>query len=253
MKNVTQGLFLALALLGCGGTEEAPPVPPPPGTAPPTTPPPPPAGPTELVVGGPAVTINSPASPGLAFTVATAAEYQIDVMGTDVDPLVYLFMGGNYLTMDDDHGDGLNSRLVAFLAPGSYEARPADLRRGAYAASVTLTLLTPMTPAGAITPGAPGVVVAAPAGEYDRAASGEVTLTIATAGNYTIDAVGPGTNCDAQLLVHQNGAEVGHDSDSGDENNARLTQALTPGAYNIRVFDWVHRACAITVSAAAAP
>lgn len=252
MKNSTHGLLLALALLGCGGTEDAAPAAPPTTAASPTAPVAP-AGPTELTLGGPAVTINSPASPGLAFTVAAPAEYQIDVVGSGVDPLVYLFMNGNYLTMDDDHGDGLNSRLVAFLAPGSYEARPADLRRGAYAASVTLMLLPPMTPVGAITPGAPGVVVAAPAGEYDRAASGEVTLNIATAGNYTIDAVGPGTNCDAQLVVHQNGVEIGHDSDSGDENNARLTHALTPGAYNVRVFDWVHRACAITVSAAAAP
>lgn len=255
MKNLTQGLLLLLALVGCGGSTETPPPPPvtPPGT-PPAVPgtPPPPAAPGTLTLGAPAVPVVVAASPGVTFTVATSAEYQIDVSGPEpLDAQLMLFLNGSYVTSDSDSGEGVNARLVQFLAPGTYEIRPTEWRHRAMNASVTLLALPPLAPVGATTPGGPPVVVNAPAGDTDRASAGEVTLTIATAGNYRIDALGP--TCDSQMVLIQNGAEVTRDSDSGENNNAQVTTMLSPGTYSVRVYDWVHRACAITVSAAPAP
>lgn len=254
MKNLTQALFLLLALVGCGGSTETPP----PAEAPPGTPPavpgtpPPPAAPGALVLGAPAVPVNVPAMPGVTFTVATSAEYQIDVTSPEpMDAQLILFLNGSYVTSDSDSGDGVNARLVQFLAPGTYEIRASEWRHRATTASVTLLALPPLAPVGATTPGGPPVVVNAPTGDTDRASAGEVTLTIATAGNYRIDALGP--TCDSQIVLIQNGAEVTRDSDSGENNNAQVTTMLSPGTYSVRVYDWVHRACAITVSAAPAP
>lgn len=206
-----------------------------------------------IAPGAPASTVAVPAPSTLTLTIAAPAEIQIDATASNGDAEMALRQNGSVLEHASAGGGGSNPRIITFVAPGTYELQVWEARRSAMTASVSAMALPPLVPVGTITPGAPAVVANAPAGNADRAASAEVTLTIATAGNYTIDAIGPGTGCDAQLVVVGNNAEVGHDSDSGDESNARWTGPLTPGTYGIRVHDWIHRACTINVTVAAAP
>ena len=174
-------------------------------------------------------------------------------MATGADAQLVLLLNGSTVLEDSDGGDGVNARIITFVTPGTYEVQVWEWRGGAMTANVSAMVLPPLTPAATIVPGAPPASVNAPAGDSNRASSAEVTLTIATAGNYTIDAVGPATGCDSQLVIVAQNAEVARDSDSGDANNARWTGPLTPGTYGVRVFDWINRACTIAVSATPAP
>lgn len=235
-KKHWTAIAAALGLTAVGGTALS-------QTAPPAT----------IAPGAPPATVAVPAAPTLTLTIAAPSEIQIDAMATGADAQLVLLQNGATVLEDSDGGDGVNARIITFVAPGTYEVQVWEWRGGAMTANVSAMVLPPLTPAGAITPGAPPVVVNAPAGDSPRASSAEVTLTIATAGNYTIDAVGPASGCDSQLVVVGQNAEVGRDSDSGDANNARWTGPLTPGTYGVRVYDWINRACTITVSAAPAP
>ena len=206
-----------------------------------------------LTPGAPATIVAVPAPSALPLTIAAPTEIQIDATASVGDADMALRLNGSVVEHASGGGGGSNPRIIMFAAPGSYELQVWEARRGALTASVSAIALPPLVPVGVIAPAAPPLTVNAPSGNADRAASAEVTLTIATAGNYTIDAIGPATGCDAKLVLVGNNTEVGHDSDSGDGSNARWTGPLTPGTYGIRVFDWVHRACVINVSVAAAP
>jgi hypothetical protein len=239
--------------LGCGS--EAAPAPSPAPTPAPgvVAPPAPPAAspPGTLVPGAPASTVEVPAVPAFNFTTTAPGEYQIDGTGTpDVQLLV--LSNGSLVAEDSDSGDGTNARVVAFLAPGTYEARVYEWRGRALTGAAQVTQLELLAPAGSVAPNGRPQAVSTPAGEYRRAASAELTLDVARAGNYRIDATTEsGAGRDAELMIHRDGAVVAEDSDSGDENNAQITHQLEPGQYRIRVRDWVNREAQINVTVTA--
>lgn len=234
-KKNWMAVLVAGALLGAGGTALSQV-----------------GGPTPITPGAPPSNASVPASPSLTLTLAAPTEVQIDAVSTNgTDAQLVLLSGESVLVEDGDSGDGVNARIVTFLAPGTYAVQVWEWHHNAMTATVAAMALPPLTPAAAIAPGAPPAVVNTPASDNNRGASAEVTLTIAAAGNYTIDAVSPGF--DAQLVLIQNSAEVGRDSDSGGNNNARWTGPLTPGTYGVRVYDWLNRAAPITVTVAPAP
>jgi hypothetical protein len=201
-----------------------------------------------LVPGAPASVVAVPAVPAFNFTLDHAAEIQVDGMGTPDVQLLLLGTGDSVITSDSDSGAGTDAQIVAFLAPGTYEARVSEWRGRALDARIQVTELAAMTPAGALTAGRPAAV-AVPAGETRRAGSAEVTLEIATEGSYRIDATtAADSGRDPELLLHRDGAVVGEDSDSGDGTNAQLIRTLTPGTYRVRVRDWMNRDAAITVT-----
>ncbi|MBX7193817.1 MAG: hypothetical protein K1X94_17325 [Sandaracinaceae bacterium] len=243
--------IVALAL-GCGSEASPAPVVAPATPTTPTTPTAPPAPavspPGTLVLGAPASTVAVPAVPAYTFNADHAGEYQVDATGTpDVQLLVV--QGDRVVAEDSDSGDGTNARVVAFLAPGSYEARVFEWRGRALTGATQVTALELLTPVGAIAPDGAAQTVSTPAGEYRRAASAELTLDIATAGNYRIDATtAPDAGRDAEVMIHRDGVVVAEDSDSGDANNAQITHQLEPGSYRLRVRDWVNRASQISVS-----
>ena len=189
--------------------------------------------------------------PAYNFTTTAPAEYQIDATGTpDVQLLV--LSNGSLVAEDSDSGDGTNARVVAFLAPGTYEARVYEWRGRALTGAAQVTQLELLTPAGTIAPNGTAQTVSTPAGEYRRAASAELTLGIARHGSYRIDATSEsGAGRDAALRIHRDGAVVAEDSDSGEENNAQITHQLAPGQYRIRVRDWVNREAQISVTVTA--
>ena len=237
--------------LGCGSEAPAPaPVAPTTPTVP-TPPPVPAAAPGTLALGAPPTAVAVPAVTAFTFATTAAAEYQIDGVGTpDVQLLV--LQNDSVVAEDGDSGDGTNARVVAFLAPGSYEARFPEWQGRALTGTAQVTQLPLLAPAGQITPGAPPTTVSTTAGEYRRAASAELTLTIAAPGNFRIDATtASDAGRDAELMIHRDGAVVAEDSDSGEENNAQITHELAAGEYRIRVRDWVNRDAQISVTVTA--
>ncbi len=255
--NPTRLASLALfaLTLGCGSeatpaaptpatpTAPATPFVPAPGTPAPGTP-----APGTLALGAPASTVAVPAVPAFAFTADHPGEYQIDATGTpDVQLLVV--QGDRVVAEDSDSGDGTNARVVAFLAPGAYEARVFEWRGRALTGATQVTALELLTPVGAIAADGTAQTVTAPAGEYRRAASAELTLDVATAGNYRLDATtATDAGRDAELMIHRDGVVIAEDSDSGDANNAQITHTLEPGQYRVRVRDWVNREAQISVT-----
>jgi hypothetical protein len=201
-----------------------------------------------LAVGAPPTQVTAPAAPSLTLTLPAASEVQIDAMGSPMDAQLLLYQGDSLITQDSDSGSGVDARIVTFLAPGTYQVRVMEWRGRAMSARVQAQVLPPMTPVAQIAPGAPPTVINTPQGDSARAASAEASLTIATPGNYRLDATSSG---DAELMIIQAGAIVAQDSDSGDGTNAQITRQLAPGTYTLRVRDYGNRASAITVTVAA--
>ncbi len=203
-----------------------------------------------ITAGAPPVAIEVPQAPGVTLTITAPTEVQIDATAASMDAQLHLFRGEELVTQDSDSGDGVNARIVTFLAPGSYDVRVSEWRGRTLAAQLQARTLPPMTPVATMTPGTPAVVNV-PHADTPRDSSVEVALTITAAGTYQIDATDPSGQFDPELMLIQNSALLGSDSDSGGNRAARLTQALTPGEYRVRVRDWTNRACAVTVTATA--
>jgi hypothetical protein len=201
-----------------------------------------------LTIGAPPTTVTAPAAPSLTLTLPAAAEVQLDAMGAPMDAQLLLMQGDSLITQDSDSGEGVDARIVTFLAPGTYQARVMEWRGRAMSARVQAQILPPMTPAARLAPGAPPTVIQTPQGDSPRAASAEATLTVAAPGNYRLDATSSG---DAELMIIQNAAIVAQDSDTGEGTNAQITRQLAPGVYTLRVRDYGNRASAITVTVVA--
>ena len=252
MNKIIAIASIALSLSGCctGGTVET-------TTTAPVTPPVAPPGPAPAGGGGPlpAVTVDGPevsapipAMTTVPFTVTSAAEYQIDATGPGVDAQLYLLQNDSLVTSDSDSGEGVDARIVAFLAPGAYVARIYEYRGRALSGTIGVTQLQPLPAAATISPGAPATLVTVPSGDGPRASSAEITLAITAPGNVRIDVVSPDASIDPELMIIQNGAVLATDSDSGEGTNAQLVQAVAPGAYTLRVRDWINRAGSLTIT-----
>lgn len=201
--------------------------------------------PQALQLGQPPASVQVPIPPSFNLQVAENGEYQIDVSGSPMDPEVFIYQGDQLVEQNDDGGDGLNARVVRFLAPGTYSVRVVEHRARPFTAQVSAQRLQPLEPAGAITPGQP-LVVTFPdfpllnRPRNDRDAAKAVTFNVAAAGQYTCTAAADNGR-DAKMALIQNGQVLEEDDDSGEGNNASITRQLQPGNYIIRVWDWIRR------------
>ena len=253
--NITLALGAMLVLAGCcmGGSGE----PTPPATD--TTGAPPATGaasanPTTLTVGAPAVTVTVAEAPRWAFTVAAPNEYQFDAIGMPQDAqLAVLDSNGWTLASDGDSGDGLNARLATFLQPGTYTVRVNEYNHVAASVQVSATPLAPMTPVASIAPGAPPTTVVSPAADWDRPSSVELAITIATPGNYRINATQSNDQCTSRIELIQNNASITSNSYGGPNSSAQIDQALQAGTYTLRVRDTIYRACTHSVTVVPQP
>jgi hypothetical protein len=75
--------------------------------------------PMALAVGQPPATLQVPIPPSFNLEVATAGEYQIDVVGQGNDPRMFMYQGETLIEDDDDGGENNNARIVRFLTPGT--------------------------------------------------------------------------------------------------------------------------------------
>lgn len=203
--------------------------------------------PTMTVGGGP-VPVTVPVMSTAPFTIAAAGEYQIDAMAEGADAQLFVVQDDGVLYEDSDSGDGADARVLAFLSPGTYGARVWEYRGNPMNVRIRVTRPPAFTSVATIAPSAPPAVVNVVAADSPRASSAELTLTIASAGTYRIDAISPDTSVDPELLLIRDGAQIATDSDSGEGSNAQLVQALTPGDYTLRVRDWVARSGAIHIT-----
>lgn len=249
MKTTTMSVILAaFALLGaiaCGDDHDDPVVESPavaaaqPG---PTTG----GAPQDLQLGQPPASVQVPAPPSFNLAIAEHGEYQIDAMASGMDPELFLYQGDQLIGQDNNGGDALNGRIVRFLPPGNYSVRVVEHAARAMTAQIQAQRLAPPSPAGSVTLGAPMVVnfpAYPPLGRpsNDRDASREVTLTVATAGQYTCTAAADGGN-DAKMALILNGEVLEENDDGGGDQTARISRTLEPGTYQIRVWDWLRRA-----------
>lgn len=255
-NHVTLALGAMLVLAGCcmGGGSDVPPATDLSGAAVPTVGAPS-DNPTTLTVGAPAVTVTVAPAPRWTFVVAAPGEYQFDAVGMPADAqLSILDSNGWTVTSDGDSGDGLNARLAAFLAAGSYTVRVNEYNHAAAAVQVSVTQLAPMTPVATIAPGAPPTPVTTPSADWDRPSSAEIAITIATPGNYRINAAATNsTMCTSRIELIQNNASITSNSYGGPDSSAQIDQAMTPGTYTLRIRDTIYRACTHNVTVVPQP
>ena len=98
----------------------------------------------------------------------------------------------------------------------------------------------------------PALTAGAPAVTGQVAADPSLTLTIDTPQEIIIDAIATDGG-DAQIRLMRDGSYVADDSDSGEGTNARLAQFVSPGTYQIVVWEYQYRAMAANVQVTAAP
>jgi len=206
-----------------------------------------PAGgaPAALQLGAAPAALTVPIPPSFNLTIASPAEYQIDATGSPMDPEIFMYQGDQLVESNDDGGEGLNGRIVRFLAAGTYSVRVVEHRARPFTAQVQAQQLQPLTPVGAVTVGQP-LQVQFPdfpimhRPHNNRDAAKAVTFNVTAAGQFTCGAAAS-NNKDAQMAIIQNGAVIADDDDSGEGNNASITRQFTPGNYIIRVWDWIRR------------
>ncbi|MEZ4336003.1 MAG: hypothetical protein R3B82_05190 [Sandaracinaceae bacterium] len=243
-------LAALLVVPACGGGDDEAPAPP--------APPPPPSltvgAPTTVRYMAPAQGANAEsAAIHLPLTIPTTGWFQCDAhadeAGAALDAQMAIFSGGAELARDSDSGDGFDARIVRELPAGTYDVRVWEWRSRPSSIRTTCIVTTAPPPSAvALTLGMPAVANVVPG--QGPGSQPELALTITTPGTYQCDASAPGR--DAQLAIVQNGQILQQDSDSGEGVNARLTRELAPGVYQVRVWEWMHRDAAITVSCAPA-
>jgi hypothetical protein len=195
-----------------------------------------------VVADGTPLAMSVPAATTLSLVVDAPGEIQIDATAIGADAQLALVRDG--VVVAEDY-----ARIVTFVTPGTYDVALWEWRGGALSASVTARVLPPLTSGGTLTPGADPIALEAPAGDSTRNASAEVVLEIATEGEYVIEAKGPTSGCDPQLLVLRDAVEIGRATDGETETDARWTGTLAAGTHRLRVHDWINRACSLRISA----
>lgn len=235
---------LGLVLIGaCGGGDDS-------GGG--SAPPPPPAAPRLTLGSTTNVTVvaneASPEAPAvnLDFSVAAAGNYQCRAHADGLDAQMKILQGATEVAMDSDSGGNFDALITRELAPGAYTVRVWEWRGRAATIQVTCTQ-APALPVNPTTlmAGTPATVNVV-AGE-GPGSTVELAFAVAAPGSYQCDAT---SSLDAQMAIVQNGSILHQDSDSGGSFNARITASLAPGAYVVRVWEWQHRATAITVNCA---
>jgi hypothetical protein len=225
----------ALALLALGGTALAQALP-------------------TLTAGAPPSAGNIVADPALTLTITEPTEVIFDAVATGVDAQLRLTRDGSYVAEDSDSGEGTNARLAQFLAPGTYSLIVYEYQYRAMTATVTAVVAPAMTAAATIATGAPPATIVTPEGDWARAATSEVALTVATPGNYTLTAATTDTACSPEIVVvHDHAVDGWAITAPGSGQPATAVRALQAGSYALRIRNWYGHACAMTVTAAPAP
>lgn len=221
----------------------------------------PPALPTQpLSIGAPG-NVTVPAGEGphaqgtFTLNVAAPGSYRCLASAPGLDAQMQLLQNDVEIASDSDSGGNFDAQIVRDLTPGTYTIRVWEWQHRPAPITVRCDphVAVPVAPATPLALGTPANVVVA--GIDGPGGQTELDLAITSPGSYRCHAhaaQGP-TNLDAQMVILQNGAELAADSDSGGNNDAQITRELAPGAYRVRVWEWLHRPATITVTCGLAP
>jgi hypothetical protein len=170
------------------------------------------------------------------LTLDTRTEVAINEMSDEFDSYLILadWNTGNIIEEDDDDGDGLNSRIIRTLDPGTYLIRTTTYWGGA---TGSYTLDVRRTPCSQSTPVALG-----------ETANGTLSNASCNIGGYYEDlwilTLGAGADVqidqtsgafDTYLIIADNsGSVLETDDDGGGGTNSRIVRTLAAGTYYIR-------------------
>lgn len=182
-----------------------------------------------LVVGEPVDSWLQNGDRTVTLTVESAGMYQIDMRSDDLDSYLVLEGPNGYRREDDDGGGNLDAQIADFLAPGEYTITARSYADGA--GLFTLSAQPRELPGegelrndGTITPGE----------SLNGWFSGQelgYELAIEEAGMYQIDM--GSSDVDAYLVLDGPADYHREDDDSGGDLDARITDFLAPGVYQL--------------------
>ncbi len=195
------------------------------------------------------------AQPSVTLTIDRPQEIIVDAIATDDrDAELRLMQGETIVADDSDSGDGTNARIAQFVAPGSYQVIVWERQHREMTSSVQVTAAPPLTPVATMAADGAATTVTTLEGDWARAASVEVTLNVASAGNYVITGTPAEPDCSPELTfirgMRVDGAPI---VGTGSGAAATATRALDAGTYTLRVRNWWgharHVALAVTPAA----
>ncbi|WP_447527946.1 hypothetical protein [Vreelandella sp. TE19] len=164
----------------------------------------------------------------ITLTIEEAGLYQIDMRSEDFDAYLTIEGADGYQREDDDSGGNLDAQIADFLAPGDYTVRAQTYGSGS--GMYTLTAEVSDLQAGELRndgPIAPGETLNGWYSDQPLA----YTLTIEEAGIYQFDMTSDAI--DAFLELSDESGYYRENDDGGDGLDARLSDFLAPGTYQI--------------------
>ncbi|WP_447555488.1 hypothetical protein [Vreelandella sp. EE22] len=164
----------------------------------------------------------------VTLTIEEAGLYQIDMRSSDFDAYLVIEGPNGYLREDDDSGGDLDAQISDFLAPGDYTVKAQTYGDGS--GIYTLTAETKELPGGELRNDGPIAPDESLGGWYSGQAL-EYELEIEEAGMYQIDMVS--SDVDAFLELRGDNDYYREDDDGGDGLDARITDFLAPGVYQV--------------------
>lgn len=164
------------------------------------------------------------------FEVAQAGIYRIDLTSEQMD--TQLFLEGPALKLDNDDGpDGTNSRLEAYLEPGTYQLMASALDEapnGTYLLSVNQRPLpegVALTNSGNLSANQPITGLASAAA---------LTYNLELEQPAFVDLTMRSSEVDSFLSLAGNGLEISDDDGAGSGTDARISQFLPAGSYQVQ-------------------
>lgn len=216
---------------------------------------------TALAQAVPALTTEAPqtahiaAEPSLTLTIDAPQEIVIDAIASsdDRDAELRLMQGETIVADDSDSGEGTHARLAQFVAPGTYQVIVWERQYREMTSSIQVVAAPAMTPVATIAADGTSTAVTTPEGDWARAASVEVTLSVPTDGNYVITGTPSEQDCSPELtLIRQMRIEGAPLVGAGSGAVATATRALSAGTYTLRVRNWWGHARSVALAVAPA-
>ncbi|MFG6666122.1 hypothetical protein ACGK9R_03345 [Halomonas sp. HNIBRBA4712] len=160
-----------------------------------------------------------------------AGIYEINMVSSDIDAFLELHDDSGYYRENDDGGDGLDARLVDFLAPGSYQVIARSAYESGSSGPFSLSVEESSDLAdgielqndGALTVGEP---------IHGWYSGEEVVYTLELEESSAVTIAMDSDHFDAYLELDGNGVQHA-DDDGGGGTNARLEASLLPGRYTV--------------------
>ena len=156
--------------------------------------------------------------------------YELAMSSEDFDTVIKLTGNGLDLEDDDGAGEGTDSKLTAFLQPGTYQFNAADLDNtegGGYTLSFTRREL----PAGVSLVNGGILTVGTEITGMTTSDALDYMLEVTEAGMLQVEM--HSDDIDSYLEISGNGVEATDDDSAGDLN-ARLLMPVQPGNYTIK-------------------